>query len=425
MTTNGKSWKSWQKISFRFFFLFLILSSVLCWDLTVYFTVVAVTQKERDLTSEYKPLAGTFHWLDTHIFHTGYDPKKHASFPQDNHFGEVFYLTLFLIAVLATVGWTVLDKRRPNYNRLFYWFNVYMRYTLAITILGYGLIKLIPVQMSYPHIVDMTIPYGEQGLFNVLWNFMGVSPGYMILTGASEILAALLLLFRRTVVLGCIFMIFILVNVTAMNWFYNVPVKMFSAQLLFYALFLVAPFAKQLFQFFFKGAATVITVKEYTFQTKWKRYLLTTLMIVVPLAIIVLLTIGDSKRYIHQAADARKEKIYDVTAFVAKDTLPPLTTDTLRWSRLALFVYGNYAVIYNMKNKLDWYQCDVDSIKKTFTLHDNPDKKKWKLFHYIYPSKNQLQLTGKWKGKDINVLLKSSSTDSIPLNHEKIKLITD
>jgi hypothetical protein len=104
MTTYGKPWKLWQKISFRFFFLFLVLTSVLCWDLTIYFTVSAVTKNEYDITSEYKPLAGPLHWLDKHIFHTGYDPKKHASFPQDNHFGEVFYLTLFLIAVLVTVA---------------------------------------------------------------------------------------------------------------------------------------------------------------------------------------------------------------------------------------------------------------------------------------------------------------------------------
>lgn len=73
----------------------------------------------------------------------------------------------------------------------------------------------------------------------------------------------------------------------------------------------------------------------------------------------------------------------------------------------------------------DYYDFDIDSTKKTITLHDNPDKKTWKVFHYTSPAKDKFQLIGKWKGKDINVLMKSTPIDSIPLNKEKIKLIQD
>jgi hypothetical protein len=78
-----------------------------------------------------------------------------------------------------------------------------------------------------------------------------------------------------------------------------------------------------------------------------------------------------------------------------------------------------------MKDQLDWYQCNIDSVKKTFTLHDNPDKKTWKIFNYTKPAKDQLQLTGKWKGINIQVLLKPFPLDSMNLNKEKIKLIQD
>lgn len=425
MTSINTQWKSWQKISFRFFSLFLGLTSLFCWDLSIFFATSALLKEPYDPTKTYQPLTGFFHWLDQHIYHTGYDPKIHESFPQDNHFGAVFYLTILLFAVIATIAWSLLDRKRSNYNKASYWFNVYLRYILAITMFGYGIDKLIPVQMHYPNAVEMTSRYGEQSLFNVLWHFMGVSPGYMILIGAAELIAALLLLSRRTVVFGCLFMISILANVAAMNWFYNVPVKMFSAQLLFYSLYLAAPYAKNLVEFFFYGASISLERKHYKFEEKRKKISLSTMLVMVPVLFITLLLIGGTKRYKKQEADAHNEKMYDVTSFVAKDTLPPLTTDTLRWNHLALFVYGDNAVVYNMKDKTDWYQFDVDSVKKTYTFHNSPNKDYWPILHYSYPAKGVLQLKGMWKGKDINVSMKLSPIDSIPLNREKIKLIND
>ncbi len=64
-----------------------------------------------------------------------------------------------------------------------------------MTMFSYGIDKLIPVQMSYPSVVTLTTPMGEFSRFDVLWTFMGVAPGYMMLTGFCEILAAVLLVF--------------------------------------------------------------------------------------------------------------------------------------------------------------------------------------------------------------------------------------
>ncbi len=405
--------------------LFFGLTSIVCWDLNFYFAWSSVVNDTFDPTKFYKPLSGIFAWLDKHLYHTGYNPKIHESFPEDNHFGSVFYITLFLMAILGCILWSTLDKKRPNYNRLFYWFNLYLRYVLAITMIGYGVVKFIPVQMQHPNIVSMNTPYGEQSLFKVLWNFMGMSPGYMMLTGGAEIVAALLLFSRRTAVFGYLVMTGILVDVVALNWFYNVPVKMFSAQLFAYSFYLVAPYLRTLSHFFFMGKPVAITQKHYVLQSARKKYSLVSVLVIIPVLYTVLVTIGDLKRYVRQHNDLKREKIYDVTAFIAKDTLPPLSTDTIRWKRLALFVYGNNAVVYNMKDKPDWYQCDVDSVDKVYTFHDGPDRKNWKFLKYYYPSKDVLQLTGKWKGKDIKVLMKATSPDSIPLNKEKIKLIGD
>jgi hypothetical protein len=235
-----------------------------------------------------------------------------------------------------------------------------------------------------------------------------------------------MLFFRRTAVAGCLLIIVILANVVALNWLYNVPVKLFSTQLLVFALFLLAPHLKNLFRFFFDDDnSTLYSPKRFAFQTRWKKYLLTAFLLFASLALILLNAVADYKRYSEQTADEGMQKAYDVTTFVSKDTLPPLTTDTLRWKRVLLFIYHDYLVVYNMQDKGKWFKFKVDSVQKTFTLEDGADKKKWKVFHYTYPAKDQMQLAGVWKGKDVNVSLKLSPVDSIPLNKEGLKFFQE
>ena len=104
------------------------------------------------MSTPFRPLAGVLHWVDKHIYHIGYNPKTHDSFPGDNHFGIVFYITAFFVVALATVIWSVLDKERANYNKLFYWFCLYLRYLLAIIISHLsGVDKLIRHKCPHPN----------------------------------------------------------------------------------------------------------------------------------------------------------------------------------------------------------------------------------------------------------------------------------
>lgn len=322
-------WKAWQKIIFRFCFWFLGLTTIMAWQLSTFIAYLAINKNGFDIQGIFKPSAPLFHWLDQYIFHTGYNPKIHASFPEDDHYGSVFYLTIFLISVIATITWTIIDRKKRNYNRLYFWFCLFLRYTLAVTIIGYGLDKFIPVQMQWPPVATMMSNFGQFSRFDVLWRFMGVSPGYMMLTGGAEILAGLLLLSRRTMLLGYLLLLGILVNVVALNWFYNVPVKMFSAQLMVYDLFLLAPYCKELIKFFFMGDVKKATIKHFTFTTPWKKHSITGTLVLIPLLFIALNSIADMRRYDQEMVDRKNEKLYDVVTFIAKDTLPPLTTDTL------------------------------------------------------------------------------------------------
>jgi hypothetical protein len=338
-----KPWKLWQKMGFRFSFLFLGLTSIINWNFIVLFSYTSLFKASFNPTTLFHFVTGPFYWIDKHIFHLGYDPKIHASYPADSHFGVVFYLTVLLISFIGTFAWTFIGRNKSNYNKLFFWFNIYLRYTLAITIIGYAVEKVIPVQMLWSSVSSMLTPYGEHSRFYILSNFMGVSPGYMMLTGGFELIGGLLLLSRRTSLFGYLLLLTILINVVALNWFYNWPVKMYSAQLTLYTLFLLSPYVNKLFQFFFMNKVITVTEKHYSYKTGWKKKAVIGVLVLVPPFAFLSQGLNDYKGFVKNAASKKSEKLYDVTYFIATDTLPPLTTDTIRWKRFIL--NSNYAVV--------------------------------------------------------------------------------
>jgi len=414
-----RPWKAWQKLTFRFFLLFFGITSILCWAFNIYQDLLNISFK--GIYEIYKPLAGLLYWLDRHIYHTGYNPKTMRSIPLDNHYGAVYYLTIFLFCLVAAVVWNLADKKNRNYDWLFYWFNLFLRYTLAITILGYGIDKIIPVQMPYPNAFFLKLPFGDFNRNDLLWNFIGISPGYSIFSGICETVAGLLLLSRRTAVFGYVFLLTILGNVVALNWFYNVTVKLYSSLLLCYTIYLLAPYAASLFRLFFKSVPVTILQPHRVFKARWKGYLLTAILLLFPLIYLVQITIFAKKYYAETAASLSEQKMYKVISFSIKDSLLQSAPDTLRWKRIFLWPHSGYLVTWDMSDKYNEYEFKTDSLKRTYSFKKPGNIVE--VLNYTYSPKNLLELNGKWKGKNIQVALTLSPIDSIRLKKEKITLM--
>ena len=425
---NLPRWKTWQKIIFRVLFLFLLFFTIeyvyFSFAMAIGVKFISNGEIEGYLSILHKPLF----WLDTHLYHIGYNPKKNGDFGPDFAFGDVLYISVFIFCLLAASIWSWLDRKRSSYNKLYYWFRVYLRYAVAIVMLGYGMDKLIPVQMIYPNANTLLGKFGDQSHFDVLWNFIGSSPGYQIFTGLCEITASLLLLFRRSSVFGCLFMCTILTNVVALNIFYNVSVKTFSSLLLVCILFLLAPFFQRLVQLFFYEQKVSLAEKHYHFQSRTTRRLLN-LSGALLIALLILGNLsGNFTRYRKNIAG--RGQIYEVTSFVTKDTLQANIADTLNWKRFVLMGgrsdTTNYAIIYynNINNEYehgDWYYYIKDTIKKTFTIREISGPI---IHHYSFTynpeAKDSLTFTGKFKGYDVKINMKPVM-DSMYLNKEKIK----
>ena len=85
-------------------------------------------------------------WAGAQLFHLK-DPI--TIFPNgsgDTTFNYVEVLLQVILAAAATIVWSLLDTRRRNYVRLHDWLRIYVRYSLAITMIGYGMHKVIKLQ---------------------------------------------------------------------------------------------------------------------------------------------------------------------------------------------------------------------------------------------------------------------------------------
>jgi len=96
----------------------------------------------------------------------------------------------------------------------------------------------------------MMQPYGDSSPMGLLWTFMGASPGYQMFAGAAEVVGGLLLLFRRTTLLGALVVAAVMSNVFAMNVFFDVPVKLYSFHYLLLAILLTLPDLPRLISLF-------------------------------------------------------------------------------------------------------------------------------------------------------------------------------
>ena len=100
---------------------------------------------------------------------------------------------------------------------------------------------------------------------------MGYSTPYNLFTGLLETLGGLLLLFKRTRLLGAMIVIVVMSNIVMLNFSYDVPVKLFSLHLLVMTVFIIAPDVKRLLNFlvYNKGVQSEEMRLVYS-ATKWK-----------------------------------------------------------------------------------------------------------------------------------------------------------
>ena len=146
-----------------------------------------------------------------------------------------------------------------------------MVYYLASRLLIYGFDKLFQSQFYTPEPNTLYTPFGQMTKDILFWSTMGTSKWYSIITGLLEILPAILLLFKKTRTAGLLIAAFVLINVLAINFGFDISVKLYSMFLLFLTLFLLWPNVKIILQFL-KGEAAQLRQETPTFHFIYKPF---------------------------------------------------------------------------------------------------------------------------------------------------------
>ena len=121
---------------------------------------------------------------------------------------------------------------------------------LFFVLMKYGADKIFKAQFYLPEPNILYSQFGQLTRDTLFWSTMGLSHTYTFLAGVVELGCALLIIFRRTRVLGLLVSIAVFGNIIAINFGFNISVKMFSCFLFASAVFAIYPNLRTLFRFF-------------------------------------------------------------------------------------------------------------------------------------------------------------------------------
>ena len=333
----------------------------------------------------------------------------------DTTFHYVQTLLFALVALVAAVVWSVTDRRRAHYHSLYLGLRVLVRLRLGIALIGYGTAKVIPSQFPPLPLERLVQSFGDASPMGLLWSFMGASVPYTAFCGVAEIVGGVLLFFPRTTALGAILSIGVMSNVVALNFSYDVPVKLLSVHMLAMAVFLAAPDAKRLTSVFFLNRAAAPARME----TMLRKPTLRRAAFVLEMILLIAVT-GSSLAFAHSQVRARPltsplTGIWQVEEFsLDGETSPQLVPDNVRWQRL---IIGRRVSVQRMDGGLQRYTLDLDPAARRLVLDGE--------FTYERPDLETLHLSGSYNGRSLSVSLRRLDESDFRLTSRGFRWISE
>jgi hypothetical protein len=314
---------------------------------------------------------GSVNWVGTNILSISYEITILPNGSGDTTYNYVLIFIFMMMAIIGTGIWTLFDYKRTHYEKLWYWFVIVLRYYLGIVLLTYGFIKIIQTQFPAPSLETLLQPYGESTSMTLLWTFMGYSKAYNVFVGLAEAGAGMLLLFKRTRLMGALMSIAVMSNVVVLNFCYNIPVKLLSTHLLVISVILLLPDIKRLVAFFVLNKPIASVPLQPVYQSARGKAIYTILKTIIVggfLVFNILQVVGMQQQLAEFSKRSTLYGIYDVQEFILNgDTLPALTTDTRRWKRMYIHHPGTISIQYMDGGSIYW-SCQVDSLHHTMNL---------------------------------------------------------
>ncbi|MFI5498937.1 DoxX family protein [Nocardia asteroides] len=415
------AWHPLTRLAFRFSVVYLGLFCLWMAQISfVFLGVFALRLPEDAIAWQMLSLEPVSRWIGEHVFGVRAELTMNGSGDQ-----AAIWIQCGLVlvaAVLITVVWSVLDRRRLAYPRLGSWFLTVLRLCVGGQMLFYGFAKLIPTQMPEPELATLLTRVGDLSPMAMLWTQVGSSPAYEMSLGAAEVLAGLLLFWPRTATLGAMLSVISMAQVFLLNLTFDVPVKMLSGHLLLMSLVLLAPQARRLANVLVLERDSGPMTQPALFDSPRRNRWASVAQVAVGLWVAASCVYLGSQSWTEYGGGVPKPELYgiwEVTEFTADATpVPALATDPLRWQRL--IVDAGSAGYQRMDDTIVRVAADFDTEAHTMTLTAAPTAPgegpaAVTTFVVDRPAEDRLALRGELDGRPVTLTLARLDLDSFPL----------
>src|SRR5262249_54062574 len=136
-------WRLANRILFRFAFTYFILYHFP-------FPLGFIPGTKGVANALQRPWTNLVLWVGKRILPLGHEISAVSNGSGDKTFDYVQLLCIVLLAIAATLIWSIVDRRRTQYTRLFAWLRLYLRYVLVYWMLSYGMSKVFKLQFTFP-----------------------------------------------------------------------------------------------------------------------------------------------------------------------------------------------------------------------------------------------------------------------------------
>jgi hypothetical protein len=411
--TINSSWSLFGRFTFRFAFIYYVLF----FNPLDFLSGIPGLEVLPQLAI--LPLEALVYFLNDQLFQIRPQLNEMGGGSGDTSFGWALQFTSLILGVVGAIIWSVFDRKRIAYPTFHYWLCILIRYSLAAIAFSYGILKIFAMQMPFPNMSQLATPLGDYLPMRFSWMFIGYSGPYQIFSGIAEVLVALLLVWRKTALLGALLAIGVFGNVVMLNLSYDIPVKIYSINLLAASIFLAWQERDRLFAFFvLNKTAEPSSLFEKTFTKKWKK-----LTRIIVKTIFILLSFGFTgldyynyyKEY-HQTnlrvLDPIQPGMYHVELFVKNgDTIPESLVDSLRWKDVIFDYNGSGSVSANdsslrMRYGRAYFNYEPDSLGEMLEWKISGDTVAVAHFEMNLSEEGKMILTGRKAEDSLFVVLK-------------------
>lgn len=413
MPTIDRHWTNLEKTGFRSLVLFVLLFMLTLSEHTTYLPSLRVW------TDVYFEQA--VRWTGNYLFQL---PEGYTSQLSSDSTGALIHV--FNISIIAILLGLSTFRIQFDYPKAWYWFSVVVSYYLALQLLLYGFNKVFKCQFFIPEPNTLYTTVGETPRDLLFWSVMGSAYGYTVFGGVLEVIAGCLLLLKRTRLLGALMAFGILANVVAINFGFNISVKLYSSFYCFLAGLLITAQAKRLYAFFIQNKHISNSLWFPTYTPSQQKIYASTKIFIVWLLFFEALAPYFTNHNFNDDTQTRPafHGAYTVQSFIQNNIpFPPVEGYAFRWKRAFVHRRG-YFIVQTMDDNMQDYHFEYDRQAQLFRLtHPISQEEYW--LDYSQPNAQTLLLKGEIDEQEVQIRLSSLNWKQLPLLQQEFHWTID